>query len=93
MRVKHVSLFEAVKLGTATTEEEERGQEQMPIQKIMSVPVGHSDGSVIGVIQISRKGLDPSVAGADFTNDDVKQLEQIGEIIARMPFMKEGAEF
>src|SRR5271163_5135075 len=38
MRVKHVSLFEAVKLGPGT-EEEDRGQEQMPIQKIMSVPV------------------------------------------------------
>ena len=36
MRVKHVSLFEAVKLGD---EEEERNLEQLPIQKIMSVPV------------------------------------------------------
>src|ERR1700685_827727 len=34
MRVKHVSLFEAVKLGA---EEEDRSQDQMPIQKIMSV--------------------------------------------------------
>src|SRR5271165_3651988 len=38
MRVKHVSLFEAVKLG-AEADEEDRAQEQMPIQKIMSVPV------------------------------------------------------
>src|SRR5258707_11271309 len=40
MRVKHVSLFEAVKLGAETTED--RSQEQMPIQKIMSVPVTSS---------------------------------------------------
>src|SRR6202140_1611074 len=42
MRVKHVSLFEAVKLG-AGADEEARSQEQMPIQKIMSVPVGSTD--------------------------------------------------
>src|ERR1700691_2289925 len=41
MRVKHVSLFEAVKLGPGS-DDEDRGQEQMPIQKIMSVPVVQS---------------------------------------------------
>jgi hypothetical protein len=89
MRVKHVSLFEAVKLGAV--EEEDRSQEQMPIQKIMSVPVV-SSGNVMGVVQVSRKGLDVSVAGADFTAEDLKQLEQAAEILSRMPFMKEGAE-
>src|ERR1700675_1018000 len=89
MRVKHVSLFEAVKLGA---EEEDRSQEQMPIQKIMSVPVTSSEGNVMGVVQVSRKGLDASLAGADFTNEDLKQLEQAAEILSRMPFMQEGAE-
>ena len=89
MRVKHVSLFEAVKLGA---EEEDRSQEQMPIQKILSVPVARTGGSVMGVVQVSRKGLDASLAGADFTNDDLKQLEQAAEILSRMPFMQEGAE-
>lgn len=90
MRVKHVSLFEAVKLGTAG-DEDERSQEQLPIQKIMSVPIAHS-GQVVGVVQISRKGLDASVAGADFTPEDLKQLEKAAEILARMPFMQENAE-
>jgi len=89
MRVKHVSLFEAVKLGAET---EDRSQEQMPIQKIMSVPVVSSEGNVMGVVQVSRKGLDASIAGADFTGDDLKQLEQAAEVISRMPFMQEGAE-
>ncbi|MGA6984955.1 MAG: GAF domain-containing protein [Terriglobales bacterium] len=89
MRVKHVSLFEAVKLGAV---EEDRSQDQMPIQKIMSVPVAPSGGKVIGVVQISRKGLDASVSGADFTSEDLKQVEQAAEILARMPFMQEGAE-
>lgn len=90
MRVKHVSLFEAVKIGAAG-EEEDRSQEQMPIQKIMSVPVVNS-GNVVGVVQISRKGLDASLAGADFSGEDLKQLEKAAEIIGRMPFMQEGAE-
>jgi len=91
MRVKHVSLFEAVKLG-AEVDEDDRSQGQMPIQKIMSVPIARSGGDVVGVVQVSRKGLDASLAGADFTADNLKQLEQAAEILARMPFMQEGAE-
>jgi len=89
MRVKHASLFEAVKLGA---EVEDRSLEQMPIQKIMSVPLISPEGNVIGVAQISRKGLDSSLAGADFSAEDMKQLEKAVEVIARMPFMQEGAE-
>ncbi len=88
MRVRHVSLFEAVKI---SAEEEDRNTEQMPIQKIMSVPVAAADGHVMGVIQVSRKGLDASLAGPDFSNDDLKQLEKAATILARMPFMQEGA--
>jgi hypothetical protein len=89
MRVKHVSLFEAVKLGP---EIEDRSLEQMPIQKIMSVPVVRPGGEVMGVVQVSRKGLDASLAGADFSGEDLKQLEQAAEILSSMPFMQEGAE-
>jgi hypothetical protein len=89
MRVRHASLFEAVKLSTA---EEDRSMEQLPIQKIMSVPVASKEGVVCGVIQVSRKGLDAKVSGPDFTTDDLKKLEQAAEIVSRMPFMREGAE-
>jgi len=85
-RVKHVSLFESVKLG-----EGEQITEQPPIQKIMSVPVTQSGGKVVGVVQISRKGLDPSLAGADFTGGDLKLLEQSSGVLARMAFMEENA--
>jgi GAF domain len=85
-RVKHVSLFESVRLGKS---EDDQGSEQMPIQKIMSVPVSQSDGKVVGVIQVSRKGLDSSLAGSDFTGDDLKRLEQAATVLARMPFMDE----
>ncbi len=90
-RVRHASLFEAVRLG-AEADEDDRSLEQVPIQKIMSVPVVRSGGVVMGVVQVSRKGLDVSVAGADFTGDDLKRLEQAAEILARMPFMQAGAE-
>lgn len=90
MRVKHVSLFEAVKLGAV---EEDRSQDQMPIQKIMSVPVIHPGGDVLGVVQVSRKGLDATSSGADFSTEDLKQLEQAAEILSDMAFMQESAEF
>ena len=85
-RVKHASLFESVRLGAA----DDRGSEQMPIQKIMSVPVSRPEGTVMGAVQISRKGLDSSLAGTDFTTEDLKRLEQAAAILARMPFMDEG---
>jgi hypothetical protein len=85
-RVKHVSLFESVRLGAS---QDNQASEQMPIQKIMSVPITPVAGKVLGAIQVSRKGLDSSLAGTDFTNDDLKRLEQAAEILGRMPFMDE----
>jgi GAF domain-containing protein len=87
-RVKHVRLFESVKLAAV----EDDSSQQMPIQKIMSVPVMSSQGNVMGVVQVSRKGPDAVLAGADFARDDLKRLEKAGEILARMNFMQEGAE-
>jgi GAF domain-containing protein len=87
-RVKHVRLFELVKLAAV----EDDISQQMPIQKIMSVPLLSSQGSVVGVVQVSRKGPDASLAGADFTGDDLKRLGKAAEILARMSFMQEGAE-
>ena len=86
-RVKHVSLFESVKLGA---KDDNQASERMPIQKIMSVPVSQPGGKIIGVIQISRKGLDSSLAGADFRSEDLKRLEEAATVLARMPFMEEG---
>ena len=60
MRVRHASLFEAVKV---SGEEEDRSQDQMPIQKIISVPVARAGEPVMGVVQVSRKGLDVKAGG------------------------------
>lgn len=61
--MRHASVFEGVR--TATTSGE-------AIQKIMSAPI-LCDGKVVGVIQISRKGLNALDAGADFTADDLSK--------------------
>jgi hypothetical protein len=87
-RVKHVSLFETIKLSAAGDSQD---NEQMPIQKIISVPVADPGNKVVGVVQVSRKGLDSSLAGADFSGDHLKQLELASEIIGRLPFMQDGA--
>ena len=62
--VRHASVFEGVR--TATTSGE-------AIQKIISAPI-LCDGKVVGVIQISRKGLNSIDAGADFTADDLGKV-------------------
>lgn len=82
-KVKHASLFECVKLGAPG----EQVAEQPPIQKIMSVPINGPQGKVVGVVQVSRKGLDPSLSGKDFSSEDLKQLEQIATILSRMNLM------
>ena len=84
-KVRHISLFEGVKLGSPETSEEHPA----PIQKMMSVPVLHEEGGVLGVIQISRKGLDSSLAGPDFTHEDLRQLERAAKIVSKMAFMRE----
>jgi hypothetical protein len=58
---RHATVFEGVKAGTTTGE---------LIQKIISAPI-LSDGKVVGVMQISRKGGSPGSAGADFTAEDL----------------------
>lgn len=87
LQVKHVNLFETVKLAA-----DDSGTEMVeapPIQKLLSVPIQReTNGPVKGVVQISRKGLDSSLAGPDFTTSDLRILEQIAPILAKMSFME-----
>lgn len=61
---RHATVFEGVKVG---------GESGEAIQKIISAPI-LSDGKVIGIIQISRKGESASFAGPDFTSDDLGKV-------------------
>jgi hypothetical protein len=85
-RVKHASIFETVKL--EASEGIDPGQ-PLPIQKLMSAPVIDEHSRVLGVIQISRKGSEASFAGADFSREDLHELELAAGILAGSTVMRE----
>jgi hypothetical protein len=70
---RHASVFEGVPLGREQSE---------VIQKIISAPILQRD-DVIGVVQISRKGVSLSEAGADFTPKDLSELQGIVSLLRR----------
>jgi GAF domain-containing protein len=78
-RVKHASIFETIRPGAL-----EETVAPAPIQKLMSVPIMAHDKKVIGVIQISRKALDPKHA-QDFSREDLHDLELIAGLLATAP--------
>jgi hypothetical protein len=80
-RVKHASIFETIKPDGNDSNE---AAAPSPIQKLMSVPVMDQDSNVVGVIQISRKGLDARFA-QDFSREDLHDLELAAGILASAP--------
>ncbi len=80
-RVRHATVFEGIK------PEERESPSPEPIQKMMSVPILSQERSVLGVVQVSRKGRDSSVAGPDFTHNDLHRLEDAAAEIATLPWM------
>jgi hypothetical protein len=83
--VKHASVFETVRLGKADSGEKPA---QLPIQKMMSAPILDDSHKVLGVLQISRKGLELSSSGPDFTAEDLKQLQLSAEAISKASFLQ-----
>jgi hypothetical protein len=81
-KVKHASIFETIKPG-GFDEEQSRPN---PIQKLMSVPILDRESNVLGVIQISRKGLDPRFA-PDFSREDLHDLELAAGVLASSPVL------
>ncbi len=79
-RVKHASIFETIKQGTSSDEP----AAPSPIQKLMSVPIINQESAVVGVIQISRKGIDPRSA-QDFSREDLHDLELAAGLLATAP--------
>jgi hypothetical protein len=71
---KHPTVFEAVDLS-----EQEKAS---PIQKIVSAPM-LTEGRVVGVIQVSRKGRASDVIGPDFTPRDLAELATVGSILGK----------
>ncbi len=84
-RVKHASIFETIKSVGA---EADVPAPPAPIQKLMSVPILDHNSSVLGVIQISRKGLDARFA-QDFSREDLHDLELVAGVLAGSSVMQE----
>src|ERR1700730_11137602 len=84
-RVKHASIFETIK---AVGAEAEDPAPPAPIQKLMSVPILDQNSTVLGVIQISRKGVDPRFT-QDFSREDLHDLEIAAGVLAASPVMQE----
>jgi GAF domain-containing protein len=83
-RVKHASIFETIKPIGADTDVP---VPPPPIQKLMSVPILDRDSNVLGVIQISRKGLDPRFT-QDFSREDLHDLELAAGVLAASPVLQ-----
>jgi hypothetical protein len=71
-QIKHASIFEAVPVHSKTRPQQPEKNASV-IQKIMTAPVLGPNG-VLGIIQISRKGVSPQAAGRDFTPGDLQKL-------------------
>lgn len=84
-RVKHASIFETIKPAGAESEE---AALPAPIQKLMSVPILDQHSAVLGVIQISRKGLDPRFT-QDFSREDLHDLEIAAGVLAASPVLQQ----
>jgi hypothetical protein len=50
----------------------------------MSAPVLGRQGEVLGVVQISRKGVSPGAAGPDFTGKELQELESAARRVASL---------
>jgi len=84
VKVKHTSVFEHIKLGA----NQEVHSDQLPIQKLMSAPILDEFGAILGVVQISHKGVDSS-CGPNFALENLRQLELAAKVLARAAFMQQ----
>jgi hypothetical protein len=82
-RVKHASIFETIKASGS----DEGSAPAAPIQKLMSAPILNSQSAVLGVIQISRKGLDARHT-QDFSREDLHDLEIAAGLLASSSLMQ-----
>ena len=83
-RVKHASIFETIKPGA---DDADTSAPPAPIQRLMSVPILDQRVTVLGVLQISRKGLDARFT-QDFSREDLHDLELAAGLLAASPVMQ-----
>lgn len=50
----------------------------------MSAPILGEQDEVLGVVQVSRKGVSPGAAGPDFTGEELQELERTARRVATL---------
>jgi hypothetical protein len=84
--VRHASVFEGIKVSQDAAQ---------AIQKIISAPI-LADGRVVGVIQISRKGVAALHSGPDFTPEDLGKVlalcKPLGKLLQHLAGEKESSK-
>jgi hypothetical protein len=78
--VPHHNVFELVKVKDPQAQSEDFPR----IQKLISAPILGEHEELLGVVQVSRKGVTPSAAGPDFTPSDVDRLERIARRVGTL---------
>jgi GAF domain-containing protein len=78
--VPHRTVFELVRL----KDPEIKTDEHQRIQKLMSAPILGEQDEVLGVVQVSRKGVSPGAAGPDFTGEELQELERTARRVATL---------
>jgi hypothetical protein len=78
--VPHRTVFELIKL----KDPELKDDDHPNIQKLMSAPILGAQNTVLGVVQVSRKGVSPGAAGPDFTHEELETLTTIGRRLAAL---------
>jgi len=83
--VQHANVFETIKLTSL-------GQSSAPgastIQKLISAPIIDSRHKALGVLQVCHKGMTPDESGADFTLNDLYNVEIVARSLAKLSFMR-----
>ena len=83
--IPHRTVFELVKLKDPEIKDPENKEDKHPrIQKLMSAPVLGEESVVLGVVQVSRKGVNPGAAGPDFTAEELQYLERVARRVATL---------
>ena len=83
--IPHRTVFELVKLKDPAIKDPEIKEDEHPrIQKLMSAPVLGEENLVLGVVQVSRKGVNPGAAGPDFTGEELQYLERVARRVATL---------
>jgi len=78
--VPHRTVFERIRLKDPGLKHDDH----LRIQKLMSAPILGEQDEVLGVVQVSRKGVSPGAAGPDFTGEELQELERTARRVATL---------